>query len=133
MKSDTGKIQRLAQANEFLRVIASCGRRFFCHEDRVSQLELDERGRVWLIDKFRGSRVYTHYTAGRWRGFSEGGTLRALIIALSRYVCRGEPVGAWFFEKGLYDGNRWGYDPDSMEIVRAAAVPFVRTEKGSEP
>lgn len=123
-KERAEKSARLEQANEFIRLIASCGRQFFHHEGCVSQLEIDARGRVWLRDKYSGKLVYTHYEQGRWRGFSEGGTLRALIIALRRYVCHSTPVPRWFFGEGCYDGNRWGYDAESMGRVRTAAEAF---------
>lgn len=114
--------RRQAAANELLRVIASCGRRFFHHEDRISRLELDDRGRVWLHDKYTGARIYTHRD-GRWRGFSEGGTLQGLIKALRDYVKRGTKLhsltfGPW--PKWYCGGALWGYGED-MEKVRDAA------------
>lgn len=124
------KLERLARANYLIQTIASCGRRFFsmgsdsrteCFRT-VSRLELDDRGRCWLIDKYTGRRIYTHYT-GRWRGFSDGGTLKGVIVALRDYVVHGKLVpplmfGPW--PKMFCDGDPWGYDGDTA-IVRATA------------
>jgi len=117
------KLTRLGRANALLIEIASCGRRFFHHKGRVSQLDLDERGRVWLVDKWTGNRIYTHY-AYLWRGFSEGGTLRELVCKLRDYIVRGDllpplALGPYHSEM-INGGDIWGYGED-MERVRAAA------------
>jgi len=117
------KDERLSRANELIVVIASCGRRFFRYKDRVSQLERDGRGRIWLIDKFREKRIYTHYRYD-WRGFSEGGTLRDLIIALRDFIVHGQKLnpkafGPW--PEWMCDGDLWGYGKPDMKMVRAAA------------
>lgn len=114
---------RLAAANVLIQVIAGNGRGFFGHNGRVSRLELDGRGRVWLIDKYHEKRVYTHH-GGRWRNFTEGGTLRDLIIRLRNYVKRGDAVnpavfGPW--PASYCAGDLWGYG-DDMAKVREAAV-----------
>ena len=105
-------------------VIASYGRRFFTHQGRVSRFELDAGGRVWFVDAFAGARIYTHHTNGRWRGFSEGGTLRSLVIALRDYIQTGKPVpsghlGPW--PDWYSAGDPWGYG-DAMPLVTKAAV-----------
>lgn len=118
----TAKEQRLAQANELLTTIASCGRKFFSHESRISHLEL-RRGRVWFIDKYTEKAIYTHYELGRWRGFTEGGTLRSLVIALRKWITSGQfpeynHLGPW---PDWYCGSDpWGYKQD-MALVRAKA------------
>ena len=57
-------------------------------------MEVDHRGKVWIIDDYSGKRVFTHETVwgGRWRGFSHGGTLRSLVEAFRDYICTGEPL-----------------------------------------
>lgn len=112
--------ERVRVANEFISIIASHGRQFFHHKGRVSRFELDERGRVWFVDKWRGARIYTHHRGwGRWR-FSQGGTLLDLCRALQRYIMgRGElpldHLGPWRPE--LCGGDLWGYG-DAMHAVR---------------
>lgn len=123
---------RLHRANAMLQVIASCGRRFFSLRadrpnwqgtDRVSRFEFDSRGRGWFIDKYDERRIYMPHP-GKWRGFSEGGTLQSLVRALYRYIMTGDPIprghfGPW--QGWLCDGDPWGYG-DAMQAVREAAV-----------
>lgn len=116
------KTQRLERANTLLNVIANCGCRFFWHKGRVSQLERDARGKVWFVDAWSGKRVYTHYS-GRWRGFTQGGTLRCLVISLRKWIVSGEKMhpailGPW--PEWQCGGDLWGYG-DDMIIVRGEA------------
>lgn len=117
----TTKQNRVEMANETLCAIASCGRKFFAHDGRVSRFELDHRGRVWFIDKYTQKRIYTHYRY-EWIGFSEGGTLRALVERLRDFIATGRQLpllvfGPW--PEWVCGGDLWGYGED-MEIVRGA-------------
>lgn len=116
------KTERAVVANRFIEAIASCGRMFFAHKERVSRFEVDARGRVWFIDGYTGRRIYTHYKY-HWRGFTEGGTLRALVENLRDFIRTGETpklnFGPW--PRWLSDGDMWGYGED-MEKVRSAAI-----------
>lgn len=116
--------ERLKAANELLVVIASCGRRFFYSSrfDRTATMERDERGRIWFHDEYTGKRIHTHYR-GEWRGFTNGGTLQALVIALRDFIVCGRTVNARQFgpwSDWLCGGDLWGYGAD-MEQVRSAA------------
>ena len=115
------KEDRLEKANDLLQAIASCGRRFFFHSDdgAVSRLELDHRGRVWLIDHYSKRRVYTHDERSKWRGFTNGGTLRALICDLRDFVVRGELLHPGVL--GFGRDNHWAYGGD-LAIVQDAAI-----------
>lgn len=119
----TTKRERVVRANNFLTAIASCGRRFFRYEAGVSYFELDARGRVWFIDTYRGARIYTHHTRDSWRGFTQGGTLRNLVIALRDFIRTGDgsrvSIGPW--PDWVCDGDLWGYGFENMERVREAA------------
>lgn len=102
------KQKRIESANQLIQSIAGCGRKFFHHKGNVSRFELDKRGRVWFVDGYNGARIYTHYTSGRWRGFSEGGTLRGLVIALRDFITREKPIG---FALGPFPDWYSGGDP----------------------
>ena len=119
---DTTKKARAEQAGLFIVAIAGCGRRFFAHNGRVSRFEVDARGRVWFIDAYRERPIYTHYE-GRWRDFSDGGTLRSLVISLRDFIRTGEQkniqLGPW--PEWICRGDPWGYG-EAMAQVRAAAV-----------
>ena len=115
---------RCQRANSFIRIVGSHGRRFFYNKKRneFARLEIDHRGRIWLIDEYQGARIYTHYRY-RWRGFSNGGTLRMIVERLRDYVRTGNllPRGIIYWPKWYCDGNLWGYSAIQMACVRAAA------------
>ena len=123
---------RVEIANEILRIVASHGRKFFSlygdgspkanQPDRISFFELRLRDRLWFIDKCTQHPIYTAYK-GRWRGFSEGGTLRNLVEALRDYIMRGEKIhvkahfGPW--PEWVSGGDLWGYGEKEMALVRS--------------
>lgn len=115
------KAERLQASNRVIEFIATHGRKFFGYSTTISRFELDARGRIWFVDWYRGDRIYTHYTKGSWHGFSEGGTLRALVVWLRDYIQDGNTInfhvhfGPW--PKWLCGGDPWGYGSD-MELVR---------------
>lgn len=119
----TTKQERAAQASRFLKAIAGCGRKFFAHNGRVSRFEVDGRGHVWFIDAYRPARIYTQCKWSKWRGFSEGGTLRALVLKLCDYIRTGEaqPLGLGPWPDWICSGDLWGYG-EAMADVRAAAM-----------
>jgi hypothetical protein len=122
-KLDELKRERLDRANKVLRTIASCGRHFFAYEYKVGQLELDDHNRLWFCDACTNKRIYTAYK-GRWKHFTEGGTMRDLVRALCRFVREGTKLhprvfGPW--PQWYCDGDLWGYG-DAMVTVRNAAI-----------
>ena len=117
------KQERLASANEFIKVIASCGRKFFEHEGFVSTLELSPTGRVFFVDYYTKKRIYTHRKYCNWDGFTSGGTMKRLIESLRDFITKGYTLIAKYFEPVYPNGakNSWGYGDDIL-IVRDAAV-----------
>jgi len=111
------KQDRLKSANEFIKVIASCGRRFFKHKSFVSYLELSDHGRVFFIDYYTKKRIYTHIDC-RWDGFTGGGTLQSLIERLRDFIVKGYYLPAEYFHVN-YD-HIWGYGSDIFVIKEAA-------------
>lgn len=132
MKNEAKKL-RLAEANQVIAAISAHGRRFFyCSQhDRISRFEIDDRGRLWLRDKWTDGRVYLAYR-GNWRLFSDGGTLRRLIEKLAIYIRTGEPLmsslfGPW--PDWICDGDLWGYGSEAMaslrtELQKSPAISF---------
>jgi hypothetical protein len=80
---------------------------------------MDSRGRIWFVDKYTLKRIYTHDTSGKWRGFSEGGTLRALVIALRDYIRHGTliPTCHFAYPKWYSDADPWGYGEDMKKVT----------------
>lgn len=114
--------KRLEDANAVLLAISRHGRRFFYSSeyDRVSQFEMDIRNHLWLRDKWTGKRVNLK-RQGRWRHFSDGGTLRSLCEALIGYIRTGEPISPkWFgpWPEWVCNGDLWGYG-EAMNALRA--------------
>lgn len=133
MTSLTTKRQRCDQVNQAIRIIAAHGRRFFyCQsQDAYASMEVDARGRVWIVDDYTRRRVYTHQaTFGNdWNGFSHGGTLRNLVELFRDYIRTGKPLHAGYLGHERGDGtNIWGYEPEAMAAVRAeaGALPVFR-------
>lgn len=114
--------ERLNKANEFITIIASCGRNFFKHEDRIAYLEISDTGRVFFIDDYTKKRIYTHLSGRRWRGFSHGGTLKRFIESLRNYVKRDEKMNLRYFESKWAEGymHPWEYGVD-LKVVKEAA------------
>jgi len=120
MKRTLDKLERLDKANAMIEHIASVGQKFFAHKN-ISRLSLDSRGRVWLCDGYSGKMVYAHYERGSWRGFTEGGTLRSLIIHFRDFICHAKPLprgvfGPW--PDWCCNGDLWGYGAEAMQSVR---------------
>ena len=118
---------RLDAANEFISVIASCGRNFFSensdmHGSRrvenpfISTMEVDKYGKVWFTDYYTRKRIYTHYS-GDWNGFTSGGTLRNIVQALREFIKRDAKMRAEYF----HSKSPWAYG-DHILKVKAAAL-----------
>lgn len=122
------KAERLAKANEFIRVIATTGRKFFAHEGAISLLFLDSQGRIWILDSYSKRHIYTHYH-GAWKGFTNGGTMQQLIIRLREYIQGEIKTGDDLFRKlhlhqrnlQIWPDHPWGYpEPDMAIVIREA-------------
>lgn len=131
-KALAAKKARAAEVNQVIGIIASHGRRFFFSQSnqRYARVEVDGRGKVWFFDDYSGKRIYTHPTTwgNKWRGFTHGGTLRALVEAFRDYICTGKPLNPFILgpeRNNLSLGNIWGYEPKQMLAVReqAGALP----------
>lgn len=125
--STLSKHKRLEDANYLIWQISLFGRRFFFYEpeNRIAQFELDFGGRVWFRDEYTNKRVYVAYN-GRWRNFSNGGTLQALIYELGRYIRTGKQItprflGPW--ADRYCGGDLWGYGVETMAMLRNITKP----------
>ena len=120
------KAARAEHANALIKIIGARGRRFFYSKkhDRYARMVVDPRGKVWFIDDYRESRIYTH-KPGCWNGmgFSHGGTMKSLVEALRDYIARAVPIPRWHVgpERSWSGGNVWGYPAEDMDIVREEA------------
>lgn len=123
VKTAEQRQKRIDAVNELIKVIGSHGRKFFNYQGRFAYIEIDSRGKVWWIDEYSQSRIYTHY-CGRWRGFNHGGTLKGLVAGFREFVSKGAHVKAEHFgpwPQYLCNGDIWGYGND-MNVIRDAAL-----------
>jgi hypothetical protein len=119
------RLARIIAANEFMQVIANCGRFFFRNTGagHDAYLTLNARGNiVWLHDDYTGDRINTA-KEGRWDGFSHGGTLKSLAESIGAFVLKGSTMRYGYFQPTMDNGfeNPWGYGDDIL-IVRDEGV-----------
>lgn len=124
---------RVQTANALIAVIASVGRRFLRHGDRIGYFYL-AKGRPWYVDAYRGKPIYVLYR-GRWRYFTEGGTLKELVQHLTDYIMRGKQVhggvlGPW--PDWICGGDLWGYGDDMEHVRLVAALLGITKEKADD-
>lgn len=122
------KQERLEAANQLLQKIASCGRKFFysSRNARVAKFVISEaNGRLYYIDDYNGRELpLSHCHSKRWqRYFSNGGTLKSLVLALGDYIRTGGTISRshLFYPDWYSDGDPWGYG-DEMQLVRDEAL-----------
>ena len=110
------KEERLKSANEFILVIASCGRKFFEHNGVVSTLELSKGGRVYFIDCYTKKRIYTHNRTMTWIGFSGNHTMKKLVDSLRDFIISGVVMKAEHFQLEIDSRFKkpWGYGEDIL-------------------
>lgn len=116
---------RKSIANQLVELISSEGRRFFFHASsgRMGFFDVDTRGLVWWTDEYTQVRISTHDVRDeRWRGFSHGGTLRSLVMTMSKYILTGEKLSLSWIAPSRRDGesNLWGYSVESASHLRQA-------------
>lgn len=130
--------ERLEHANKLIEVIAAHGRRFFWSESRQRTARLDlTLGCVFFTDAYTGKLICTA-TEGRWDGFSNGGTLKALVEDMRDYIVDGERIARWKIVMPRHDDtledNIWGYSGEAAKAVREAAfaLPIIAAEREAE-
>ena len=114
------RLDRIIAANEFIRVIANCGRRFFHNTGAGHDAYLTLNARrniVWLFDDYTGKRINIA-KEGRWEGFSHGGTLKSLLQSIGRHVLCGSMMRYDYFQPLMANGleNPWGYGDDILTV-----------------
>lgn len=129
------RLDRVIAANEFLWVIANCGRRFFRNKGAGHDAFLALNGRrniVWLFDDYTGARINVT-REGPWDGFSHGGTLKSLVGSIGSFVLRGRTMRYGYFQPAMDNGfeNPRGYGNDIL-IVRNEGVRLVLIRKPEE-
>lgn len=127
------RAERIDAANAVIEAISDHGRRFFHYRDpatgdeRVTRIEQTLAGRLVLIDCYTGARV-AMVEGRRWKGFTQGGTMRRLVEELVVFIRAGRLVRPGHFalaptSLGHEPGsNIWGYDAEAFAAVQVAVI-----------
>lgn len=122
--------ERLEKANAIIRVIGSHGRRFLSENSDRRESELtpnpffayffvDSQNELWYVDRYTRRPILVRLQD--WSGFSDGGTLRSIIVHLAHYINACSVLEMRHFGPFPYwlcGGDPWGYGLDEMEKVR---------------
>lgn len=136
-----GADKRLECANDIIRVIATHGRRFFSsdadwaepHADPfIAHFYRDDRNELWFVDSYtRKSILVRHF---EWPGFTNGGTMRAIVEHLADHIETGKPINLSYFSPSpqwVNGGDLWGYGND-MALVAKTVASLVKASTMSE-
>lgn len=139
LKSPEMKAARVAIVNEIIKEIASRGRRFFAHEDKVAYLYL-KNGKIW----YKCEWVSTHqpitdvcFSIPKYRkpkrGFTHGGTLESLVRDFCDFIRKGGDTNHNHGYGGLYC-THWGYPAEDMKAIRAKAIElgYMKLKEGGK-
>lgn len=120
------KEQRLEVVNQLIKFISERGRRFFytnrtIHEDveSVAYMKL-KNGRLYFVDNYTKEEVYVIDNGYDWKGFSHGGTLRALVMDFGEFIRTGKYSDGKYGYGGLHCSH-WGHSAEiQQEIIEYA-------------
>jgi hypothetical protein len=124
------KLHRLDVANRILKTIGSHGRLFFsnhsdgaCHGElkRYAEFFFAPTGRLNYRDRGRSAGAVGRGPRGRWRGFTDGGTLRCVVEHLRDFIIC-DAIGTVFVHE------HWGYEDSEREACNAALLRIYEAE-----
>jgi hypothetical protein len=123
----TGKIEtrkdRIGIVNEIIKEISDRSRRFFYSEKsgNVSKI-IEKNNRLYYVDHYTGNEIYLHAPKHkRWNGFSNGGTMRGLVLDFKEFIMSGDYSNHNNGYGGLYCTN-WGYKEEDMKAIQEKAI-----------
>lgn len=118
--------ERVAHVNQLIEVIATHGRRFFyCQmKERTAKVWLSADDQVMWQDDYTGQSFAL--PKGEFKkdpkGFSHGGTLRALVESLGHYIHTGRTLHPGRMSADMGQGlDLWGYGAEAVVALRQAA------------
>jgi hypothetical protein len=138
---------RAQTVNQLLVLISQTGRNFFRHRirtdgiggtvDVVSYFEVTRAGTLWFTDGYTQQALNcARPTSWQWerhfdRHFTEGGTLKDLVLKLAGFIMTGKRLPATTFgpwPTWISQGDLWGYG-GAMAVVREQAQTLGVTER----
>lgn len=131
------KEERLETINKLIRFISEHGRRFFYSNTTVNMSNVDsvafmklKNGRIYFVDDYTRREIAVINNYHKWKGFSSGGTLRALILDFAEFIRTGKYTNGNNGYGGLYC-THWGHsDEVQQEIINyAKEIGYLRGAK----
>lgn len=120
------KAKRVVIVNEIIKEIASRGRKFFAHDDKVASLYL-KNGKIWYKCEWVSQHdpitevCFSTPKYRRLKGFPHGGTMESLIRDFCDFIRNGGDTNHNNGYGGLYCPH-WGYPDEDMKAIQAKAV-----------
>lgn len=135
MNKKAQKQCRLHKVNYVISEVASCGRKFFRHNEDVScfvfkeyecGMSMKSRSRLYFVDKYSKAHLPCWNDPGNprwnsriWHKFTDGGTLKSLVKSMACYIYSGSFVpskhfGPW--PEWCCGGDPWGYGDDIARV-----------------
>lgn len=117
------RAKRFELANLYIAAISHHGRRFFDRGGVVSQFVVCRRdGQLKFFDSGSKEWVRIAHSHGRWRGFQNGGTLRACVESLRDFIYGKRAIPVFNYE-------HWGYSDDAVKALEAEIAPIIEASK----
>ncbi|QUH21917.1 hypothetical protein [Alkaliphilus sp. B6464] len=112
------QLERIEKINELIKVIGDTDRKFFNYNGCYSRFVVQGK-KLFYIDKYTEKRIYP-YQSSKHIGFSDGGTLWALINDFREWIIKGKRSNGNNGYGGLYCTS-WGYSIAGMDKVISKA------------
>ncbi|KNE22462.1 hypothetical protein [Virgibacillus pantothenticus] len=131
------KEERLETINKLIRFISEHGRRFFYSKSTANLENVNsvafmklKNGRIYFVDSYTRREIAVINNYRDWKGFSSGGTLRALILDFAEFIRTGKYTNGNNGYGGLYC-THWGHsDEVQQEIINyAKEIGYLRGAK----
>lgn len=121
------KQKRLETINKLIKFISERGRRFFYTKDTINHDGVRNvaymkliNGRIYFVDNYTTKEIAVLDNGRDWKGFSHGGTLRALVLDFTELIRNGKYSNGSNGYGGLYCGH-WGHSEEiQSEIINYA-------------
>jgi hypothetical protein len=109
------KEERLEIINKLIEFISKRGRRFFITENNLAYMKL-KNGRIYFVDDYTKNEIAVINNYRDWKGFSHGGTLRALVLDFAEFVREGKYSNGNNGYGGLHCPH-WGHSEEVQKEI----------------
>ncbi|UUC45566.1 hypothetical protein [Flavobacterium cerinum] len=132
MKTENTKTMREAWlhradiVNKIIEAIATRGRNFFAHQDKIAIISVDEKGQLWYNCEYISQSDHTgKFCLSVTNPLSDfkwyhGGTLKALVLDFVDFIYTGEYSNGNHGYGGLFCPH-WGYSEKDMQEIQTIA------------